>query len=638
MADRFTRAHWSLVLTAGMALIVVVLAVVQYQWSVQVSEAEGQRMRRGLGNSVRQFREDFNRELRRLGGSFQPGRPFREDWSVYADRLDEWRQRSAYPGLVRTVFFAGPGDAAGPALSRLNSDTRVIESVDWPAHLDLLRRELPLSPGDPDFRPAVSPFGWTIFYDAPALVLALTDFANASDPRPRWRSREFQGFVIVELDREFLRSTFLPELVERHFGGPDGLVYQVSVSGSQTPLYESDPQSAVDAGNSPDAPKPAEITVPLLWRQQEVASRIAGRAGRGNRGGPGRGSDNRPARGRKAEGSRPRGGSADWPGGSPPGAEPFRRLRLLRDAILSPPGAPGEWQLMVRHSQGSLEEVVAAHQNRNLAVSFGVLFLLCVSMGTILISTRRAQRLAKSQMDFVAGVSHELRTPLAVIYSAAENLADGVVASKEQVAQYGALIRDEGRRLTGMVEQTLQFAAGQSNRQSYDLKPEHVANIIETAMNQSALTIQAADYGVEQHVADDLPEVLVDRAALSQSLQNLIGNAVKYGGESRWLGIRAERGSSPAGGTEVRISIEDKGIGISPRELLRVFDPFFRGKEATSRQIHGTGLGLSLARDAVTAMGGRVTVKSKAGEGSTFTIHLPVASVNGATSAPARNA
>ena len=113
MADRFTRAHWSLVLTAGMALIVVVLAVVQYQWSVQVSEAEGQRMRRGLGNSVRQFREDFNRELRRLGGSFQPGRPFREDWSVYADRLDEWRQRSAYPGLVRTVFFAGPGDAAG---------------------------------------------------------------------------------------------------------------------------------------------------------------------------------------------------------------------------------------------------------------------------------------------------------------------------------------------------------------------------------------------------------------------------------------------------------------------------------------------------------------------------------------------
>lgn len=286
--------------------------------------------------------------------------------------------------------------------------------------------------------------------------------------------------------------------------------------------------------------------------------------------------------------------------------------------------------LIVRHRQGSLEEVVAAHQTRNLAVSFGVLFLLCVSMGTILVSTRRAQRSAKSQMDFVAGVSHELRTPLAVICSAAENLADGVVASKEQVAQYGTLIREEGRRLTGMIEQTLQFAAGQSNRQTYDLKPQQVADIVQTVLRQSAPTIQAADCQVEQNVAANLPDIIVDRAALSQSLQNLIGNAVKYGGGSRWLGVRAETGDSPMGGSEVRISVEDKGFGISPAELTHIFDPFFRGKEATSRQIHGTGLGLSLARDAVTAMGGRLSVKSKAGEGSTFTIHLPAAAANGA--------
>jgi signal transduction histidine kinase len=286
--------------------------------------------------------------------------------------------------------------------------------------------------------------------------------------------------------------------------------------------------------------------------------------------------------------------------------------------------------LIVRHSEGSLEEVVAAHQNRNLAVSFGVLFLLCVSMGTIVVSARRAQRLAKSQMDFVAGVSHELRTPLAVICSAAENLADGVVASKDQVTQYGTLIRDEGRRLTGMVEQTLQFAAGQSNRQTYDLKPHHVADIVETALRQSAPAIEAAGCRVERNVAGDLPDVVVDRAALSQSLQNLIGNAVKYGGDSRWLGVRAETGESAAGGREVRILVEDKGFGISPAELPRVFDPFFRGKEVTSRQIHGTGLGLSLARDAVTAMGGRLSVKSKTGEGSTFTIHLPAGMGNGA--------
>lgn len=622
MVDRFTRGRWPLLLTAGMALIVVVLAVVQYQWSVQVSKAEGERMRKGLETSVRQFREDFNRELRRLGSSFQPGpgRPSGEDWSVFADRLDEWRQRSTYPDLVRAVFFVQPADDAGLALLRLDPDSRAIEPAEWPQQLEEPRQALRQSASAPPGRPGISPFGWTIFYEAPALVVTLTDFGERGDPRERWRGREFEGYVILELDREFLRNTFLPELVERHFGGPDGIVYQVSVSGSETPLYESAPEAPVDAA------KPADMREPLLWRQQELASEIAGPAGRGGRGRAERPPDDRLPRGRKAE-MGPPGRRPDRP---PPGGEPFRRLRAFRDVIVSPPDAPGEWMLVVRHSQGSLEEVVAAHQNRNLAVSFGVLFLLCVSMGTILVSTRRAQRLAESQMDFVAGVSHELRTPLAVICSAADNLADGVVASKDQVAQYGTLIRDEGRRLTGMIEQTLQFAAGQSNRQTYDLKPQPVADIIEAALRQSAPAIQAAHCQVERNVPANLPDIIADRAALSQSIQNLIGNAVKYGGDSHWLGVRAETGAAPAGGSEVRILVEDKGFGISPAELPHVFDPFFRGKEAASRQIHGTGLGLSLARDAVTAMGGRLSVKSRTGEGSTFTIHLRAAAGNGA--------
>ena len=301
----------------------------------------------------------------------------------------------------------------------------------------------------------------------------------------------------------------------------------------------------------------------------------------------------------------------------------------MRDAVVSPPGADGAWELIVRHSAGSLEQVVAAHQNRNLAMSFGVLLLLCVSMGMILVSAQRAQRLAKAQIDFVAGVSHELRTPLAVICSAAENLADGVVGEKARIAEYGTLIRDEGRRLTAMVEQTLQFAAGQSNRQTYQLKRHPVAEIVEDALQQAKPALESADYHVEKTVAADLPAVEADAAALSQTLQNLIGNAVKYGGASRWVGVRAESAEAPAGGQEVRISVEDKGLGISSHELPHVFDPFFRGKQATSRQIRGTGLGLSLARDAVVAMGGRISVKSANGEGSTFTIHLPAASANG---------
>ena len=126
--------------------------------------------------------------------------------------------------------------------------------------------------------------------------------------------------------------------------------------------------------------------------------------------------------------------------------------------------------MVVKHRAGSLEAAVAATRRRNLAISFGILLLLGASVGFIVLSSRRAQRLATQQMEFVAGVSHELRTPLAVICSAAENLADGVIDNRDQIKRYGGLIRDEGRRLTGMVEQVLEFAGAQSGRKNYELR------------------------------------------------------------------------------------------------------------------------------------------------------------------------
>ena len=603
-----------MLLTALMAAIVVVLAFLQYQWSIQVSEAERDRMQRALDNSVRQFREDFNRELRQLGRALQPSLfGFVDDEGLsYARRFEDWRQRSSYTGLVRSVFFLKLDGGSGANLLELNPDRGGFESVDWPDRLRNLQGLLRGLPGRQDRpgRPTINPFTWTILYEGPVLAQMVLENIEPRVPRVRRpMNRRAQGYVVVELDRDFLRDGLLPELAARHFGGPDGLVFQVWVMEDDQPLYHSHPETSWDISV-------ADAREPLLWSQEELASRLAGRRGAGAPGSRGAG-------GRQ----RPRGGASR--DGLPP--DPARRPRGVRDFVLSPPGAAA-WELVVRHGEGSLEQVVAAYRHRNLAVSFGVLLLLCMSMGMILVSAQRAQRLAKAQMDFVAGVSHELRTPLAVICSAGENLADGVVGAKEQVTRYGTLIRDEGRRLTGMVEQTLQFSAGQSNRKTYQLKRHGVAEIVEKALHQSAPAIENADYRLEKTVDTDLPAVEVDAAALSQSLQNLIGNAVKYGGANRWVGVRAEAAEAPGGGREVRISVADKGLGIRSQDLPHVFDPFFRGEQATVRQIHGTGLGLSLARDAVVAMGGRISVKTVPGEGSTFTIHLPAASANGAPS------
>jgi signal transduction histidine kinase len=135
---------------------------------------------------------------------------------------------------------------------------------------------------------------------------------------------------------------------------------------------------------------------------------------------------------------------------------------------------------------------------------------------------------------------------------------------------------------------------------------------------------------VEKSIDSGLPVVRADPDALSECLSNLISNAMKYGGESKWLAIRA-RGVETGHGTGVEITVEDRGIGMPSDEISRIFDPFFRGRTARSAQIHGTGLGLSLAQAAASSMGGRISVKSTLGRGSSFTLHIPAAYMNSST-------
>ena len=116
-----------------------------------------------------------------------------------------------------------------------------------------------------------------------------------------------------------------------------------------------------------------------------------------------------------------------------------------------------------------------------------------------------------------------------------------------------------------------------------------------------------------------------DLLAASQLLQNLITNALKYGCEQRWIRVRAIAVDQGVLGKEVQISVSDRGIGISDSDLPRIFEPFYRSPTVTDAQIHGTGLGLALARRMAEAMRGQLTVTSDPGRGSTFTLHLPCA-------------
>ena len=413
--------------------------------------------------------------------------------------------------------------------------------------------------------------------------------------------------MIVELNRAAL-DRMLGELAQRYFAGPDGFIYNVLVvSGAPDNhvIYRSDPQLTAASLNPPDA---RATLVPAT-----------------------------PAENRAVEGAPPRGTSSMRRRGTGGGRESFGGARTRGDPnsmrprgpFILPSAAEAPWQLLARHKGGSLETVVAADRRRNLFLSFGVLTLLAVSMALIIVSAQRARRLARLQMEFVAGVSHELRTPVAVICSAADNLAEGFVGAKDQVKEYGAVIRNEGRRLAGMIEQILRFAAGQSRRPTYELGPVAMPDAVARVLANVTVLPEAEGFTVEREIAADLPPVRADAAALTHCLENLILNALKYGGTARWARIRATQD-----GTRVRIRVEDRGEGIDPADLPHIFEPFYRGKAAQAAQIHGAGLGLSLARDIAEGMGGRLEASSIPGQGSTFTLELDAAGVPDAEALP----
>jgi signal transduction histidine kinase len=245
------------------------------------------------------------------------------------------------------------------------------------------------------------------------------------------------------------------------------------------------------------------------------------------------------------------------------------------------------------------------------------------------VSARRADRLARQQLEFVAAVSHELRTPVSVIGAAAVNLADGLIEDPTRVKQYGATIQGEARRLGETVERVLQLAGIAAGRAAATNQPLSVPALVEEAVAATRQESKAAGVTVEIDIAPELRQsptdpygvrrVVGDATALRSAIQNLISNAIKYGGDARWVRV----GAKPLPHNATRITVEDRGFGIAAEERRHIFEPFYRGREAVARQIQGSGLGLHLVRRIVEAHHGKVSVHSETGRGSTFTIDLP---------------
>jgi signal transduction histidine kinase len=292
----------------------------------------------------------------------------------------------------------------------------------------------------------------------------------------------------------------------------------------------------------------------------------------------------------------------------------LRRPGNCRD---TEPGAASLWTLNVR-ARPSLAEATAFARRQNLSISFGVLLVLAVAVAVLFVSAHRAAELAALHKQFAAGVSHELRTPLSIISSASENLADGVVESTEQVRQYGKMIHSHSEQLAAMIENALWFAR-EDGKEVLETEEVDVEDLVSTAAGTCGLMLEEAGVALERDIEPGLPPIRGNRTLLLHGLQNLLANIALYGRAGKWARVRAARR-----GNAVEFTIEDRGAGISPEEVRRVLQPFYRGQGAKQTNAAGLGLGLTLVRRIVEAHEGKIDLQSKRNVGTTVAFVVPI--------------
>lgn len=605
------RGSWVTTFAVGGVILLLTLFLgLQYNWLRQAGEAERERMHRRADADARNFADDVNREVQAALFNFQtdPASWARSDWAEFNERYAYWKGNTQYPDLIRGFVFFGK-DSARPL--RYDAAIGAFTVAEIPSNIISLESKLK------------DPANVKTFYeDEFALVLPVHKPERAVENILIRRSAaepvKFDlpaniGFLVILLNKDVVTGRILPDLVIKHFPEGDFRVWVAGGKGESVfanSALNGDPDATAAMFDlTPDKMmflRQGTLRSPKQAGQERdfvINQRIESQTFTRSETGP-EGEKNQTF----TVTSRPR--KVDVAIGEPKSRTSVVGMKLESD---------GPWTLGVQHIAGSIDAFSANEFRKYFVIGSGIYLLLVGAIVAIVLSAMRSKRFAQRQIDFVSSVSHEFRTPLAVIYSASENLADGITNDSEQVARYGSLIKGEGRKLSVMVEQILQFAGARSGKRKYNFAPSDVNAVVTAAVGACAPILEEKGIQVETVVADGLPKLNLDTEAISAALQNLISNSVKYGNGSNWLRIAAENG-----GGSVKISVEDRGIGITADDMKHIFEPFYRARGVVDAQIHGNGLGLALVKEITEAHGGKVLAQSRIGKGSKFTIELPM--------------
>lgn len=237
----------------------------------------------------------------------------------------------------------------------------------------------------------------------------------------------------------------------------------------------------------------------------------------------------------------------------------------------------------------------------------------------VFVEITQLERLERVRRDFFANLSHELRTPLAAILAHADTLRQGALDDREHSGRFLDAIYKHAQRMHALVRDITDLSEIESGAVTLKMEDLDLRSVVEDV---TALLLPAAEERAVS-LSHDVPEEIIVRAdasRLEQILTNLIDNAVKFNRPGGRVTISAHRE-----GTWVAISVKDTGVGIAPADQPRIFERFYRADKSRSRQTGGSGLGLAIVKHLVQAHGGQITVRSKPGVGSEFTVTLPAA-------------
>ena len=595
------QAALSWLMVGVLFVLCTVLGVLQYQWIGEVSVAAQERMQRSLQASLGRLSQDFNTEiatsLRALVPASTPS-DARMAEAVVEAQLDQWKKNNRGGQMFRRIALVTALDE-DLSLKMLDLNKGLFAPAPWPEEWSRSKNQIESrisrrnrfgqggGPGPPPV-PGERPGGDGLVLEVPLWQPPADRQAPDATPRGRGFFNREIGWMLFEVNTDYARDVTLPQALQHHLGYEGSLEYQAEVVTKSNPpqvIYQSDPAAGRIAGKE-------DVSAGIFEMQFDQFFRRFGQ-------------------------------QPNRDGGARDGARGGKR----REGRGAPPPEMGRWTIYLRHREGSLDAVVAKARRWNLAVASGIMLLLIGAASALLSFSRRAQKLAELQMDFVAGVSHELRTPLTVIHTAAYSLRNKAAHNPAQVERYGEMIQQESGRLKDLVEQILQFASVKAGQVLQKSEPLSVENVIEETIEATKGVMQASHCKLESTVEPELPIIMGDRTALKHAFQNLLNNAAKYGknGEN-WIGISAHQ-SNGQSKPVVEIRVSDHGPGIPHEEQKHIFEPFFRGRRAIDDQIHGTGLGLNLVKKIIEAHGGSIRVESEPEQGAAFIVRLPVAPV-----------